>query len=77
VGSSGRARRRIIPVRRGCTRVPIAISERVRDGELFATFHTGEVLLNRLIGSFGDAITHTPEYKVTAVRIELLGSGAP
>jgi formate dehydrogenase major subunit len=56
--------------RHGEATLPIAISERVRDGELFATFHTGEVMLNRLIGPLHDAITHTPEYKVTAVRIE-------
>jgi formate dehydrogenase major subunit len=56
--------------RHGAAELPIAISERVRDGELFATFHTGEVFLNRLIGPHGDPITHTPAYKRTAVRIE-------
>ena len=50
--------------------LPIAISARVRAGELFATFHTGEVFLNRLIGPLEDSVTHTPEYKLTAVRIE-------
>jgi formate dehydrogenase major subunit len=50
--------------------LPLAISPRVRDGELFATFHTGEVFVNRLIGPAQDAITHTPEYKLTAVRID-------
>jgi formate dehydrogenase major subunit len=58
--------------RHGAAILPIAISQRVRDGELFATFHTGEVLLNRVIGPLGDAVTHTPEYKLTAVRIEPL-----
>ena len=29
---------------------------------------------NRLIGPGEDAITHTPEYKVTAVRLERLDS---
>ncbi len=52
--------------------VPIAISDRVRAGELFATFHMHEVFLNRLCGPHVDATTHTPEYKLTAVRIELL-----
>jgi formate dehydrogenase major subunit len=56
--------------RHGETVLPIAISSRVREGELFATFHTGEVFLNRLIGPLTDAVTHTPEYKLTAVQIE-------
>jgi formate dehydrogenase major subunit len=58
--------------RHGEAVLPVAISARVREGELFATFHTQEVFLNRLIGPVRDAITHTPEYKVTAVRIERL-----
>jgi formate dehydrogenase major subunit len=60
--------------RHGEAALPVAISPRVRDGELFATFHTGEVFLNRVIGPARDAITHTPEYKVTAVQIERSGS---
>jgi len=60
--------------RYGEATLPIAVSDRVRDGELFATFHTGEAFVNRLIGPHGDAITHTPEYKITAVRIERLTS---
>ena len=58
--------------RHGEAVLPVAISARVRDGELFATFHTGEAFLNRLIGPARDAITHTPEYKLTAVRLERL-----
>jgi formate dehydrogenase major subunit len=56
--------------RHGEASLPIAISERVREGELFATFHTAGVFLNRLIGPGRDAITHTPEYKRAAVRVE-------
>ena len=59
--------------RHGEATLPIAISDRVRDGELFATFHTFAVFLNRVIGPGRDAITHTPEYKRTAVRIEKPG----
>jgi formate dehydrogenase major subunit len=54
--------------------LPIAISDRVRSGELFATFHDSEAFVNRLIGPHRDSITHTPEYKRTAVRIERLPS---
>jgi formate dehydrogenase major subunit len=56
--------------RHGEATLPVAIRDRVRDGELFATFHTAEVFLNRLIGPGRDAITHTPAYKRTAVRVE-------
>ncbi|MBS1117924.1 MAG: fdhA [Deltaproteobacteria bacterium] len=55
--------------RHGEAQLPVAVSDRVRDGELFATFHTADVFLNRLIGPGRDAITHTPEYKRTAVRV--------
>jgi formate dehydrogenase major subunit len=58
--------------RHGEVTVPIAISGRVREGDLFATFHTAEVFLNRLVGPHRDAITHTPAYKVIAVAIEKL-----
>jgi len=56
--------------RHGEASLAVAISDRVRAGELFATFHTGEVWLDRVIGPNVDPITHTPEYKLTAVRIE-------
>ena len=51
---------------------PIRINPAVKPGQLFATFHTSEVFLNRLIGSGRDNVVHTPEYKVVAVRIEKL-----
>jgi formate dehydrogenase major subunit len=51
---------------------PIRINPAVKPSELFATFHTSEVFLNRLIGPGRDNIVHTPEYKVVAVRIEKL-----
>ena len=53
------------------------LSLAIRDGELFATFHTAEVFLNRLIGPGRDAITRTPEYKRTAVRVERLSELGP
>jgi formate dehydrogenase major subunit len=51
---------------------PIRINPAVKQGELFATFHTTDVFLNRLIGPGRDHVVHTPEYKVVAVRIEKL-----
>jgi formate dehydrogenase major subunit len=49
---------------------PIRINPAVRPGELFATFHTRDVFLNRLVGPGRDSIVHTPEYKVVAVQID-------
>ena len=56
--------------RYGSARLPIRISEVVRSGEVFATFHTPEVFLNLVTSSERDGITGTPEYKRTSVRIE-------
>ena len=53
---------------------PIRINPAVKPGELFATFHTRDVFLNRLTGPGRDNVVHTPEYKVVAVRIEKLSA---
>ncbi len=50
--------------------LPIRITSSVKPGELFATFHTAEVFLNRLTGPHRDRYVKTPEYKITAVQIE-------
>jgi formate dehydrogenase major subunit len=58
--------------RYGSTALPVKISDKVRSGDLFATFHTPEVFLNLVTSSERDAVTGAPEYKRTAVRIEKL-----
>ena len=60
----------LIQSRYGSASLPIRITARVRPGELFATFHDAEVLLNRVTGPHRDRYVKSPEYKVTAVRIE-------
>ena len=50
--------------------LPIRITDSVAPGEIFATFHTPDVFLNYLTGPHRDKFVHTPEYKLTAVRIE-------
>jgi formate dehydrogenase major subunit len=49
--------------------LPVEVTDRVPAGEFFTTFHTAEAFVNRLTGEGTDSITHTPEYKRTAVRI--------
>lgn len=56
--------------RYGEAELPIQITNAIRQGELFATFHTPEIFLNRVTSPFRDRYVQSPEYKVTAVRIE-------
>lgn len=58
-----------IDSRHGTARLTIEIKAGIRPGELFATFHSPEVFINRVTGLGLDPTTHTPEYKRTAVRI--------
>ena len=60
--------------RYGTTELPARILNSVRPGEAFATFVSPEVFLNRLTGSDRDAITSTPQYKLTAIRIDKVQS---
>jgi formate dehydrogenase major subunit len=56
--------------RYGSATLPADVTASVREGELFATFHTAKTFLNTVTGPHVDRATGTPEYKVTAVRIE-------
>ena len=55
--------------------LPVEISDVVKSGELFATFHDARIFLNYATSSHRDRFTHAPEYKVTAVNIEKLSAG--
>ena len=46
------------------------MTTRVHTGQLFATFSDPATFVNRLTGPQRDPRTHTPQYKVTAVRLE-------
>lgn len=56
--------------RYGEATLPIRITSTVNAGELFATFHTAKVFLNRVNSPHRDRYVKSPEYKVTAVGIE-------
>lgn len=49
--------------------LPLRISRQVQPGQVFATFHRSEPLVNRLTSSIRDLQVQAPEYKVTAVRV--------
>jgi formate dehydrogenase major subunit len=59
--------------RHGAAELPVRILETVHSGTLFATFHTPESFVNRVTGPLRDSVVGTPEYKVTAVRVEKPG----
>ena len=59
--------------RYGAAVLPVHVTARVSPGELFTTFSDPAAEVNRLTGPHRDAITNTPEYKITAVRLEPLG----
>lgn len=61
--------------RHGAADLPLHIDGRVKDGELFASFHASATGLNRLTGQGRDAHAMTPEYKVVAVRLDRKGGG--
>lgn len=50
--------------------LPARIDDRVRAGEVFATFHDPAVMLNRVVSPGRDRYASTPEYKRTAVEVE-------
>ena len=56
--------------RYGEATLTIRITSTMKPGELFATFHTAEVFLNRVTSPHRDRYVKSPEYKVTAVKIE-------
>jgi len=56
--------------RYGSAMLPVRLNPAIQPWQMFATFQTSEVFLNALTGPHRDETTGTPEYKVTAVRIE-------
>jgi formate dehydrogenase major subunit len=58
-----------IQSRYGEALMPVRVSTCVKPGELFATFHTASVFLNRVTSPHRDSYVRAPEYKVTAVKL--------
>ena len=56
--------------RRGSILTRVTITERVKPGMMFMTFHYKESPVNELTNAAFDPITKTAEYKISAVRIE-------
>lgn len=60
--------------RRGRVRVRALVTDRVQDGQLYMPMNSTESPVNVLTGSHTDPVTHTPAYKETAVRMQVLAA---
>jgi formate dehydrogenase major subunit len=56
----------------GRVRVRALVTDRVQDGQLYMPMNSSESPVNLLTGDETDPFTHTPAYKKTAVRMEVL-----
>jgi formate dehydrogenase alpha subunit len=59
--------------RRGEVITPVRLGDVVPEGAIFMDFHFFDTNPNRLLGTFLDPVTKTPDYKVCAVRLEKQG----
>ncbi|MEF2277366.1 formate dehydrogenase subunit alpha [Deinococcus sp. YIM 134068] len=59
--------------------LPVLVTNRVIGRQLYMPMNTPDAAqaVNRLTGSHADLSTHTPAYKDTAVRMEVLGADGP
>jgi len=62
-----------ISSRRGTIRVKTLLTDRSQSGVVFLAFHHQNALTNILTSSHKDPVTGTPEYKVSAVKVEKAG----
>jgi formate dehydrogenase major subunit len=68
-GISNKSNVRLLSARGEIT-LTAQISDKVKQGVLFTTFHFPELMINRVTGDVADKHTKCPEYKVVSVDIE-------
>ncbi|MCU7845628.1 MAG: formate dehydrogenase subunit alpha [Candidatus Thiodiazotropha sp. (ex Monitilora ramsayi)] len=66
IGEGGKVE---ISSQNGTTHLNVKISDEVKPGILFTTFHFPEIAINHLTSGIFDQESMTPEYKVVAVRL--------
>jgi formate dehydrogenase major subunit len=59
--------------RRGQVKIRALVTNRVQGRELYMPMNSSEHPVNRLTSSVTDSVTHTPAYKETAVKLQVLG----
>jgi formate dehydrogenase major subunit len=62
----------LLTSRHGRVRVRALVTDRVQNGQLYMPMNSTQSPVNLLTGSHTDPVTHTPAYKETAVRMEVL-----
>jgi formate dehydrogenase major subunit/formate dehydrogenase alpha subunit len=72
IGIDGRTRVRITS-RRGSIEAKAWVTDRVPPGMVYANFHFPEASANELTHAALDPVAKIPEYKITAVKVELAG----
>ena len=63
-----------ITSRRGEVKVQVQLTDRIKPGVVFMTFHFPETAVNLLTIATLDPVAKIPEYKATAVRVQRVGS---
>lgn len=63
----------VIASRRGEIKARVQLTDRIKPGVVFMTFHFAETAVNLLTIATLDPVAKIPEYKVTAVRVTRLG----
>jgi len=71
VGLNGHRRVRVVS-RRGQIELNVRITENIKPGVVFIPFHFAEAAANALTNSAIDPVAKIPEYKVCAVKIEMV-----
>lgn len=74
-GLTDGCRARIV-TKHGTIEVKVRVTDRSLEGAIFYPFHFGEAPANRLVGSKFDRASHTPAFKRSAARVELVRTNA-
>jgi formate dehydrogenase major subunit len=62
----------LLTSRYGQVRVRVLVTDRVEGKQLYMPMNSTEIPVNRLTSSHTDPVTHTPAYKETSVRMDIL-----
>jgi predicted molibdopterin-dependent oxidoreductase YjgC len=63
--------------RRGSVEMRATITDRSQEGTIFTTYNHLEALVNFLTLDALDRLSRTPEYKLCAIKVEVLGDELP
>jgi formate dehydrogenase major subunit/formate dehydrogenase alpha subunit len=61
-----------VSLRRGSIEAQAWVTDRVPPGMVYANFHFPDALANELTHATLDSVAKIPEYKITAIKVELV-----